>query len=41
MTMMGSDDCGDDLAAFLGRNPTIDHKIGTFWCAGERFYNFQ
>jgi len=28
--MMGTDDCGNDLAGFIGENPQIDHKIGTF-----------
>lgn len=37
---MSTDDCGNDLAAFIGRNPGIDHKIGSFWCAAEQYYNF-
>jgi hypothetical protein len=41
VTFIGSDDCGNDFAAFLGRRPGFDHKMATFWCAAERYYNFR
>lgn len=41
VTMMATDDCGNDLAAFIGKRPKVDHKIGTFWCASEIYYNFH
>lgn len=39
--MMGVQDCGNDLAAFIGENPSIDHKVGTFWCAMLDYYQFM
>lgn len=41
VSFLTTDDCGNDFAAFFGRNPKVDHLQGTFWCAAERFYNFK
>lgn len=41
VTFLTTDDCGNDFAAFFGRNPKVEHLQGTFWCAAERFFNFQ
>lgn len=41
VTMLATDDCGNDFAAFIGEGPKVDHKIATFWCAAEKYYSFE
>ena len=41
VTYIATDDCGNDLAGFLGKRPEVDHEIASFFCAGEKYYNFE
>lgn len=41
MSFVATDDCGNDLAAFIGKTAQVDHKIASFWCVAEKYYNFE
>ncbi|CAG9325561.1 unnamed protein product [Blepharisma stoltei] len=41
VTMMGMDNCGDNLPQFIGRKPKVDHKMGSLWCAASALYGYS
>ncbi|CAG9325559.1 unnamed protein product [Blepharisma stoltei] len=41
VTMMGMDNCGDNLPQFIGRKPRVDHKMGSIWCAASAQYGYS
>ncbi|CAG9325560.1 unnamed protein product [Blepharisma stoltei] len=41
VTMMGMDNCGDNLPQFIGRKPKVDHRMGSIWCAASALYGYS
>ncbi|CAG9325565.1 unnamed protein product [Blepharisma stoltei] len=41
VTMMGMDNCDDNLPQFIGRKPRVDHKMGSLWCAASSQYGYS
>ncbi|CAG9325562.1 unnamed protein product [Blepharisma stoltei] len=41
VTMMGMDNCDDNLPQFIGRKPKVDHKMGSIWCAASAQYGYS
>lgn len=40
-TMLIEESCENDLAAYIGEKPQVDHLVSNFWCAAKRFYGFK
>ncbi|CAG9325557.1 unnamed protein product [Blepharisma stoltei] len=41
VTMIGMDNCGDNLPSYIGRTPNVDHIMGSFWCAAKAYYGYS
>mmetsp|Transcript_6961 Transcript_6961/g.12676 ORF Transcript_6961/g.12676 Transcript_6961/m.12676 type:complete len:697 (+) Transcript_6961:23-2113(+) len=40
-TLLIEESCENDLAAYIGEKPQVDHLVSHFWCGAKRFYGFK
>ncbi|CAG9320869.1 unnamed protein product [Blepharisma stoltei] len=41
VSLLGTDICGDSVSMFLGKNPKVDHIMGTIFCAAKKYYGYH
>jgi hypothetical protein len=40
-TLLLEESCENDLSAYIGERPQVDHLVSHFWCGAKKFYGFK